>query len=128
MLLIPTYVARSGIHGFGVFSGVTVRRGTVLWRFDPGVDWIIPSSEVERLPPGFKARFLEYAYLRASGEYVLCGDNAMLMNHSPEPNLAEMGDYCIAASDIRRGEELTSDYRLFDQLSARSAAPWLSST
>jgi hypothetical protein len=111
-----------------VFSAVAVRCGTVLWRFDPGVDWIIPSSDVDRLPPEFRARFLEYAYLQASGEYVLCGDNAMLMNHSPAPNLAEMGDHCIAASDIHEGEELTSDYRLFDQISARSAAPWLSST
>ncbi len=128
MLLIPTYVARSDIHGFGVFSAVAVRRGTVLWRLDPGVDWIIPSSDVEQLPTAFRTQFMEYASLWTSGEYVLCGDNAMLMNHSPVPNMAEMDDHCIAVRDIREGEELTSDYRLFDQISCRSTAPWLSST
>jgi SET domain-containing protein len=125
MLLIPTYVARSGIHGFGLFAAAGVRRDTVVWRFDPGVDWVISPDTVERLPAEFKPRFMRYAYQRPDGHYVLCCDNTLLMNHSPAPNLIEMGDYSVAARDIRKGEELTGDYRRFDQLSIQSTAAWL---
>jgi SET domain-containing protein len=51
---------------------------------------------------------------------VLCADNARFMNHADEPNTTRVHidgaieDDDIATRDIRVGEEMTCDYRLFD--------------
>ncbi len=63
-----------------------------------------------------------YAYLSARlGKYVVCVDDARYINHADAPNLAESAlpgedeGVDVAARDIKKGEELTSDYRAFDK-------------
>ncbi len=58
----------------------------------------------------------------ATWRFVLCADDARLMNHSDDPTV--VGDYeaepvCgvdIAARDIEPGQELTCDYATFDKV------------
>ena len=125
MLLIQGRVKMSAIHGMGCFAGEPVKKGCVVWRFDPRMDLLIPIAEVEALPVPAR-EFLEiygYTVERDGGRYVvLCGDHSRHMNHSDDPNLLEGGDeneLNIAARDIMEGEELTCDYRQFD-LNAKS--------
>ncbi len=125
MLLISARVKPSAIHGLGCFAAEPVRKGQVVWRFDPRIDLLIPADEEEGLPLPTR-EFLEiygYTVERDGGRYiVLCGDHSRHMNHSDDPNLLEGGDeneLNIAARDIVEGEELTCDYRLFD-IKARS--------
>lgn len=114
MLKVPTHLAPSGIHGIGVYTAVPVPAGAVLWEYDPAVDWEIPPEEMDSIPEPYQARLRHFSYLDESGVYVLCGDHARFMNHSPEPNCVESGGVTRAARDIEAGEELTCDYRAFD--------------
>lgn len=115
MFLVPTCLGRSSIHGFGVFSYRAIREGTVLWTFDPSIDWRIQPSELAAFPEPYRSRLHSYSYADPDGSYVLCGDNARYMNHSDDPNCDDSGPtFTIARRRIRAGEELTCDYRSFD--------------
>ncbi len=119
MLLIPTYLARSSIHGIGVFTPFPIPKGTRLWEFTPGVDWRLTAKELLQIPEPHQAKLRTYCYLNGNGLYVLCGDNARYMNHAEEPNCDDWGDqYTVARRDIAANEELTCDYRTFDAESA----------
>lgn len=38
MLLIPTFLAPSKIHGIGLFTSGDIKKGTIIWKFDHRVD------------------------------------------------------------------------------------------
>ena len=120
MFLVPTYVAPSGTHGFGVHAGEAIPAGTRIWEFTPGVDLRFPPEVVAGIPEPLGSKLRMYCYQEPDGTLVLCGDNAKFMNHSFEPNCDDVdGPYTITKRDIAAGEELTCDYRLFDLESAR---------
>ena len=115
MFRVPTLLAPSPIHGIGVYTTLPIPAGTVIWDFTPGVDWQLTAQELEQLPERYRDRFRAWCDLEeSSGLYVLCGDNARFMNHSPEPNCDDRGERTVAARDIEADEELTCDYRTFD--------------
>jgi uncharacterized protein len=113
-LSVATYLRNSRIHGVGVFAADFIPAGTVIWDFTPGVDWRLAPRELEAFPEPFQTHLRRYAYLDESGDYILCGDNARFMNHSPLPNCDDRGSVTTASRDIQPGEELTCDYRTFD--------------
>ena len=122
MFLIPTYLSESPIHGIGVFTPQPIVKGTVLWRFDPTIDWKIAPEDMAAFPEPYRSRLHAYSYRDKEGTYVLCGDNARFMNHSDDPNCDDSGlIFTVALRDIVAGEELTCDYRSFDTESAAIA-------
>ena len=121
MLLVKTFLAQSLIDGFGLFAGEHIHAGTVIWNFDPRVDIVLEATQIEKLSPAFKEYCEKYGYLDARvRKYVICGDDSRFVNHSATPNM--VGIYTvgreygidIAIREIRKGEELTSDYCTFD--------------
>ncbi len=119
MFFIPTYLAPSRIQGMGVYAACHIPKGQLIWRFDPAVDWEFTAEDLARMPEPFKSRLQTYCYLNHRGVYWLCGDNARFVNHSEDSNCDDTGgEVTVARRDIQAGEELTSDYRLFDQNSA----------
>jgi hypothetical protein len=115
MLRVPTFVAPSAIAGVGLFTSVDLRRGTVVWEFTDGVDWILSGPELEAFPEPYRSRIRHYVYEERPGMFVLCGDNAKFMNHATDPNCEDPdGPFTLARRDIRAGEELTCDYRSID--------------
>ena len=117
MFRVPTYLAPSSIHGIGVYTPSDIPSGTVLWDFDPEVDWVFSEAEMKQFPERYRPTVLSYCYVDDDGRWILCGDNARFMNHSDEPNCDDSGIYTVALRDISAGEELTCDYRTFDRLS-----------
>jgi SET domain-containing protein len=114
-LRVPTYLAPSGIHGVGVFTPEFIPAGSVIWTFDPEVDWTLSADDVNHFPEAYRPKIRAYCYLDESGVYILCGDNARFMNHSEEPNCDDWTSRStLAWRDIQAGEELTCDYRAFD--------------
>jgi SET domain-containing protein len=123
VFLVPTHVGRSPIHGLGAFASMPIAAGTLIWRFDPTVDWRLSASDLERFPEPYQSWFRAYCYLADDGLYVYCGDNAKYMNHDPNPNCDDSGMLgTVTLRDIQAGEELTCDYRAFDAESAGDAA------
>jgi hypothetical protein len=121
MLLVPTRLAQSPIHGLGVFALAPIAKGTPVWRFEPGLDMTFVPDIAARFPEHARAFFSRYGYLdRHLNRLILCFDDARFVNHSATPNVAT--DYArdphgldVALRDIAAGEELTMDYAGFEE-------------
>lgn len=121
MLLVKTQLGMSAIDGIGLFAAQFIPRGSRVWQWSRGFDLRVSARELESLAFEARQTFLRYSYLsKRSGLYVLCFDNARFLNHCEKPNLIDESaedseeGLDIAARDIEPGEELTSDYRDFD--------------
>jgi SET domain-containing protein len=118
MFRVPTYVARSSIHGYGVFAAVHIPAGTVIWEYDEDADWALTEEEMAAFPEKLRTQMEAWTYQNEHGAYILCSDTAKFMNHSFEPNCDDRGWVeTVAGRDIEAGEELTCDYREFDMKS-----------
>ncbi len=120
MLLVPTRIGPSRIHGIGVFALASIAKGSAVWRFAKGLDMEFSPDVVPTLPAHVQEFFSHYGYLdRNVKRIVLCFDDARFVNHSDTPNVAT--DYAqdpygfdVALRDIAAGEELTMDYAGFE--------------
>jgi len=113
MLLVKTYLDRSPIHGLGVFAAETIPKGTKIWRYVEGFDRCYTPKQFARLPKAARDYLKDYAY-RVDGEIIFTVDNDHYINHSDKPNTYLHNGYAIAARNIRKGQEITNDYREFD--------------
>lgn len=117
MLLVPTYLDKSPIHGIGLFASEPIKASTVVWRFDDRCDKIILAESIPDLPCWYRAHCERYGF-QWNELFVVCGDNGHFMNHSESPALCDSQMYSlpmdVAARDIAAGEEITCDYRTFD--------------
>ena len=124
MLLVKTKTAPSPIHGTGLFADEFISKGRVIWRFSKPIDEAYTEEEVQKLPEPKRSEILglHFTYKsKETGRYILPGDDGRFINHSFTPTIEtifETGveeDSGIAARDIQIGEELTVDYRVFDE-------------
>lgn len=113
MLLIPTYIAPSSVHGVGVFAQDFIPKGTCLWEFNPALDQIISKETLASMPAEARAYVEEYGYESEHfpGGLVLNFDNSRFLNHNDFPNTENKSDRAYALRDIQPGEEITCDYR-----------------
>lgn len=113
MLLIPTSLKASSIHGLGVFAESFIPKGTLAWRFMPGFDVIVTEEQLAQLPSQNRADLEVYLYESPffPGGYVLNGDHSRYLNHSDNPNMDNSGVDAYTKVDIYPGEEITCDYR-----------------
>ncbi len=113
MLLVKTYLGKSKIHGMGVFAGEFIAKDTKIWRFVEGFDRCYSPKQFARLPKPARDYLKEYAY-RVDGEILFTVDNDHYINHSERPNTYLKSGFTIARVNIRKGVEITNDYREFD--------------
>lgn len=119
MMLVKSYIAQSKIEGIGIFAGQDIKKGTMIWKFNSIIDKKITKKEFEYLPEIAQKAVKHYAYMNKKGDRILCGDDARFFNHSDNPTCVdndslEEEDITVAKRDIKKGEEITSDYRSFD--------------
>ena len=89
MLLAPTRLAPSAIHGFGLFAAAPIARGAPVWRFAKGLDMEFAPDIVDGLPVHVREFFAHYGYRdRNVGRIILCFDDARFVNHSDTPTVA----------------------------------------
>lgn len=126
MFKVKTKLAPSELHGTGVFAAEFIAKGTVLWEFDGRVDSRVSAEAYGEMEADQRKTIDHYGYLHArTGFYILCGDHGKNVNHSTDPNT--MGCYHpspanedaaegfdVATRDIMEGEEITCDYKSFD--------------
>jgi SET domain-containing protein len=113
MLLVRTYVARSNIHGCGVFAAEPISMGNPVWEFNAIIDTEITDEQIARLPVIARESVLTHSFINGDGRMILSRDNAIFFNHSTEPNTKNIDGINTALRDIAVGEELTEDYRHF---------------
>ncbi len=117
MMLVSTYVAASDVEGVGVFAAKPIKKGTLIWRYDPGFDRLVPASWLTGQSPMMQEFLTKYAYPAHDRPDMLVIeiDNGRFMNHSASPNT----DFTkivegFARRNIPAGEELMCDYSEFD--------------
>ena len=128
MLLVDARLGRSPIHGWGVFARQRIPAGTRTWQFVPGVDQVIDPGAVDAAREDLRRLLVHYTYLHpVLKRRVLCGDIAKFMNHSDTPNVRSAyepdGGFDVALRDIEEGEELTADYRGFEDPALMALVP-----
>ncbi len=109
MLLVRTKIAKSSIHGNGLFADEDIAKGTIVWSFNPLIDKILTDEQIQSLPAHIREHIDTYSFID-DGMHILCGDFGIFVNHSDTPNLGSAGDDSVAIRDIKRGEEITDDY------------------
>lgn len=113
MLVVPHFVARSAIHGLGVFASRRIEKDELVWRYDPEFDVEIPFDLVEHFVDADKEAVFNHAeYVPSRNTFILGNDADIFMNHSDEPSLVDAGSAMYAARTILPGEELTCDYQV----------------
>jgi uncharacterized protein len=116
MLLVPTYLAPSPIHGIGLFAAAPIAAGTPVWRLDERFDVAVDEPSVASLDTVAQLQVQRYAYSDPERRVrILCADDARFFNHADDANCRDdpssTGEVTVAVRDIAEGEELTWDYR-----------------
>ncbi len=75
----------------------------------------ISKLKLKQLPLVSQEQLWRYIYFdKKHKKYLLCGDNARFFNHSNNPNCDDSSDdITMTVKDIKKGEELTVNYRTF---------------
>lgn len=113
-----TRIGRSRRHGVGVLAIVDIPAGTVLFAGeDERVVWR-RRRDVARLPAAFRALYEDFGIVDGAWIGVPRSLNRLsvgwYVNHSARPNAVAGDDGRFRSlRRIRRGEEITADYRTF---------------
>ncbi len=97
----------SKIEGKGIFANRDFKKGEVVIKWDTSV--VLTKEEVKKLPEKEKKYISPF-----QGKFLLQQPPARYVNHSCDPNTKVVNDSSdVAIVDIKKGEEITSDYSIF---------------
>ena len=101
---MPSVVIKnSKIQGKGVFANKRFEKGEIVMRWDTSI--ILTEKQAIKIPKKNK-KYLVYS----DGKYIVAQAPEKYLNHSCESNTQEKNNCDVAINDIRKGEELTTDY------------------
>jgi SET domain-containing protein len=87
LLIIPTVIKPSLIHGTGLFAIKKLLKNQIIWALHRNFDSCFSKQEWELLPKNAKKYLYTYMYWsERKQKYIGCIDNARFMNHSLTPN------------------------------------------
>ncbi len=118
MLKVKTEVRPSDIHGLGLFVLENVEKGQVVHQESPLLDLALDVETFSILDSEEKSFIEHYGWFdQDDGKYHLNFDHSRFINHSSSANLtfdvSKKAD--VAKRDINAGEELTVDYKEFEE-------------
>ena len=112
-MLIDTYLDKSKIQGVGVFAKENIKKGERIKEVRPEFEIEFNSDNLPKMPLAL-AKFIDtHSYERELGSKILVMgiDNEKYLNHSDDPSVSDDG---IALKDIKIGDEITINYKDFD--------------
>ncbi len=117
MLRVKTTIGLSRLHGVGLFADQFIKKGSITWQYDPGLDPDFSFEEVENLEKSYRNVFEKYGYRDFKlGKFIVCIDDQRFINHSSKNfNVLSTPDRDVAVKDINLGEELLCNYNDYEQ-------------
>ncbi len=120
MLIIDHFAGPSKIHGFGLFAGQDIKKGDIIWIFNPVIDRKFDREKFLKVCREIGAhgrRHLLNTCYKYKDNYYYISDNAKFINHANEGcNIALIDENTeVALRDIKKGEELIEDYSQYDK-------------
>lgn len=115
-MMVRAYLAPSAIEGLGVFSHEPIRKGQLVWLFDPRFDVCFFKDDLAAAPVHFQEFLDRYCYDHPTDpdRIVLDCDEGRFMNHADLPNVdLSNPSRGVATCGIPAGTELTCDYNQF---------------
>jgi SET domain-containing protein len=114
----------SNIHGVGVFAIRNIPKGTYIFRDDnEPIKWV-EKQRTKGLPKAIRDLYEDFCIIK-NGKYGCPKSFDALtptwyLNHSKKPNVAaDKNTRFYTLRDIRKGEELTVDYRTYSEMPAK---------
>jgi SET domain-containing protein len=96
-------VAKSRIHGLGVFALRDFKKGEVVFRWD--ISHEISKDDIAKIPDTEKPYVVH-----KKGKYFLLQPPERFLNHSCDANTHVVNFSDVCKRDIKKGEEITGDY------------------
>lgn len=88
MMVVRTYIDKSGIHGIGVFAKELLRKGDKIWEYHPVFDLKIDPDVFAALPEAAREEIEIHMYMpEANGPFYYETTSGKYMNHSRDPNV-----------------------------------------
>ena len=124
MLKVKALIGKSEAHGLGLIAHEYIPKGTIIWKFVPGFDVIIPENDFSNLSENAQSQIIHYGfYDEANDRHILSADDDSFTNHSTSANSQFCGDYVVVVTDILPGEKIIDDYGEFKKTYTREARP-----
>ncbi len=99
--------------GYGLFATRDIPKGTLTFVQD-GLDIVISPEGLDSISPMLREYVEKYSYEDFLGNRIVSWDLGKYMNHDDDANTLSTGyGFEIAVRDIKKGEEVTDDYRIF---------------
>ena len=102
--MVDVLVKKSNISGRGVFANKNFRKGEVV------IKWKVNKFLAKKDLKNLTTDDLKYVNHVGWNQYIVSGVPERYVNHSCSPNTFIKDNCDIAIKDIRKGEEITSDY------------------
>lgn len=121
MLLIKAYLAKSKIHGIGLFAGQDIKAGAVVYKASPNLDLKLTDEQFKKIDEPSQRLIQHYGYQnKETNNWHLAFDNIRFCNHSEKNNLVKSkiygNNHLVATKNIKKGEELLQNYNEFEHL------------
>lgn len=97
-------IKKSKINGRGIFANKDFKKGEIVIQWKIGK--VFTKKEIESLPKD-KQKYKNHI---GRNKYIIANPPEGLVNHSCDPNTFVKNNSDVALRDIKRGEEIVSDY------------------
>lgn len=99
--------------GYGLVADRDISAGTITFVQD-GLDIVLNEDDISRMDKKLLSYVETYSYEDYMGNRILSWDLGKYMNHDDHANTLSTGyGFEVAIRDIKKGEEITDDYRIF---------------
>ncbi|MGV8150256.1 MAG: SET domain-containing protein [Candidatus Woesearchaeota archaeon] len=115
MFHVKIYLDKSKLHGMGLFSEQNIKKGALIYSHNFMIDLLLGQKQLDSLKKKERDFVMHHGYFdKKKKKWYLSHDNIRFCNHSSKPNMKSKGKHVFAIKDIVKGEELTQDYRDFE--------------
>jgi uncharacterized protein len=119
-MIAKLFDVRDSKNGKGLFAKEFIPKGTIV-AFECPNDKIYTQEEIDAFSDKEKDLIYNQIYRKDDGTYLRPHDDNVYMNHACDPNVLNTGlGFEIVVKDISKGEAVTCDYRVYNDIEKQS--------